>query len=375
MGTAKSEHNERLLTTFLELVRIPSPSGSEAKCAAYCEEALTAAGCSVRFDDSAAHTGSDTGNLIATLPGTAQGTLVLSAHMDVVEPCYGIEPVVADGRVFSAGETVLGSDDKAGIAAAIECVRRLAQSPEPHPTVVCVFTVQEEVGLVGAKRLTAQDVAGDLCLVLDAAGAPGGIVIGAPTHYTFEAVFTGRAAHAGVEPEKGVSAILMASDAIRSMMLGRLDECTTANIGRIEGGGATNIVASTTLVTGECRSLDRERVEAVRQAMDAQLRSAASRHGGSVDVVWSLEYEGFSLPGDAPVLEIVRHACDDLGLVASTFSTGGGSDANVISALGVPTLALSCGMTGVHGTSEEILVADLETLASLCVAVARRLVD
>ncbi|PKQ16212.1 MAG: peptidase, partial [Actinobacteria bacterium HGW-Actinobacteria-7] len=160
----------RLLSTFLDLVRIYSPSGSEADCASYCAAALRDAGCTVRFDDSAQATGSNTGNLIAVLPGTVPATLVVSAHMDVVEPCLGVEPVVQDGRVFSAGETVLGGDDKSGLAVAIECVRHFSESGEPHPTVKCVFTVKEEVGLVGAKQLGAEDVAGDLCLVLDAAG-------------------------------------------------------------------------------------------------------------------------------------------------------------------------------------------------------------
>jgi len=169
-----SAADERLLGTFLDLVRIDSPTGHEAACAKYCERELSAVGCKVRYDGSAASTGSDTGNLIAELPGTSPGTLVLSAHLDCVEPCQGIEPLISDGLVFSAGETVLGADDKAGLAAAIEAVRRIAENDAPHPTLRCVFTVQEEVGLVGAKHLAATDVAGDLCLVLDAAGRPGG---------------------------------------------------------------------------------------------------------------------------------------------------------------------------------------------------------
>lgn len=365
--------DERLLSTFLELVRIDSPSKHEAACAAYCADALKAAGCIVRFDDTAEATGSDTGNLIAELPGTAPGVLVLSAHLDVVQPCMGVEPVVRDGRVFSAGETVLGGDDKAGLATAIETVRRLAEEGGSYPTVRCVFSVQEEIGLRGAKELRADDVTGDLCLVLDADGMPGGIVTAAPTHYTFDAAFTGRASHAGVAPERGVSAIRMAADAISRMELGRLDEQTTANVGSIRGGTATNVIPARVELTGECRSLDRARVESVRELMDAAMRGAAEAAGGLVDIEWTLEYEGFAFPDDHGAVELVRAACAEAGVESRTFRTGGGSDANIISALGVPTLALSCGMTGVHGTEEEIAVADIEALTRLVTAVARRM--
>lgn len=373
MGTDPAD--ERLLETFLDLVRIYSPSGSEAQCAKYCEEALKVAGCVVWYDDSAVATGSNTGNLIAELAGTLPGTLILSAHLDVVEPCEGVEPRIIDGRVFSVGETVLGGDDKAGLAAAIECVRRLVESGVPHPTVKCVFTVKEEVGLVGAKQLDASEVAGDLCLVLDAAGSPGGMVVAAPTQYTFEAKFIGRAAHAGVEPEKGISAISMAARAVCDMPTGRIDEATTANVGAFESTGPTNVVAVGARLTGECRSLHRDRVEDLRSRMDTVLKGAAETFGGTVEVAWNLEYEGFALsPGD-PALGIVSDACRAIGLEPVEFPTGGGSDANVIAALGVPTLALSCGMSGVHGSHEEIAVADIEALTALCVAVARRLAD
>jgi len=274
--------DERLLQTFLDLVRIDSPTGFEAACAAYCERALVEAGCTVRYDDSAGLTGSDTGNLIAELPGTAPSTLVLSAHLDCVEPCRGVVPKIVDGLVFPVGETVLGADDKAGLSAAIECVRRLREGQAPYPSVRCVFTVQEEVGLLGAKHLTQQDVAADLCLVLDAAGRPGGIVIGAPTHYTFTAAFEGRAAHAGVEPEAGISAVRMAGEAIAALPIGRLDAETTANVGTVSGGTATNVIAARAELTGECRSLDRHRRGRWRQGRDrleSRVRGVQTRRG------------------------------------------------------------------------------------------------
>lgn len=365
--------DERLLDTFLDLVRIYSPSGAEKACAEYCAAALVEAGCSVRFDDAGAAIGSDIGNLIAELPGTAEGTLVLSAHFDVVEPCRDVEPLVRDGLVFSAGETVLGADDKAGLAAAIEAVRRLVEGGGRYPTVRCVFTIQEEVGLRGAKELDSADVAADLCLVLDAAGSPGGIVTAAPTHYTFAATFHGRASHAGVAPEKGVSAIRIASDAVARMDLGRLDVETTANVGTVAGGTATNVIPARVSMTGECRSLDAERVEQVRSAMEGAMNAAAESAGGCVEVVWTLEYAGFELADDHEAIEALRLACADVGLKPRTFKTGGGSDANIIAALGVPTVALSCGMAGVHGTEEQLAIEDLRALAALVEASARRM--
>lgn len=363
----------RVLDTFIDLVRISSPMGRERGVAEYAEAALRSAGCDVRLDQTQALTGADTGNLIARLPGTAPGiAIAFSAHMDCVQPCEGVVPVVDAGVVRSAGETVLGGDDKAGVAAVIEAIRRLSAAEMPHPDVIVLLTVSEEQGLLGAKALAAEDAAADLCLVLDADGAVGGIVVASPTHHTFTATFHGTAAHAGVEPEKGVSAIRMAARAIERMDLGRLDEGTTANIGVIEGGSATNVVAPACTVRGECRSLRADRVEAVRSAMDAALRDSAEEFGGTVTVAWNLEYRGFTVADEAPAVALVRAAMADVGLEGRTFATGGGSDGNVFAALGIPTLVLATGMSKVHTTSEEIEVVQLELLADLLVAVVRR---
>jgi tripeptide aminopeptidase len=367
--------DDRLLQTFLDLVRIDSPTGHEGACAAYCAQRLRTLGFEVRFDDSASATGSDTGNLIALRPGTASRTLALSAHMDCVDPCLGVVPKLASGVIVSEGETVLGGDDKACIAAALEAFARLVESGEPTPTLRAVFSVQEEIGLVGAKHLRAEDAASDLCLVLDADGAPGGIVTGAPTHYTFAAEFFGRSSHAGVEPERGVSAVLMAVDAISRMRLGRLDEGTTANVGSISGGTATNVIPARCLVKGECRSLDRPTVENLKAEMDAALHAAAERAGGSVDVNWNLEYESFSCDEDSLLVKLVWSACEQAGLPPHTYRTGGGSDANVFAAIGVPVLALACGMQSVHSTREQLEVRHLDQTADLCVAVARLMAE
>jgi tripeptide aminopeptidase len=358
---------ERLLATFIELVRIDSPSGLEAALAGHCAAELERMGFSVRFDASAALTGSNTGNLIADLPGTAPGApvLLLSAHFDCVEPCRGVEPVVIDGIISSAGDTVLGADDKAGIAAIFEGVQRTIESGSMRGDIRVVLTVAEERGLKGAKALDPEDASADLCLVLDADGKPGGIVVGAPTHYTFVADFTGAASHAGVAPERGRSALVMASRAVASMELGRLDPETTANVGTIEGGTATNVVPAHVTLTGECRSLDAQRVEEVRLAMDSAMKEAAVALGGAVDVRWTKEYEAFHTPEDSPAIAVMRGACMDAGVTPRLFTTGGGSDGSIFAERGTPTLVLSCGMDSVHSTDERISIVDLETLAHL----------
>lgn len=366
---------DRALALFLDLVRIDSPSQREGDVAAYCIRELESLGFDVRVDDSARVTGSNTGNVIATLPGsrTDAPILVLSAHMDCVQPCEGVEPVVEAGIVRSAGETVLGGDDKVGVAAILETARRLIESGAKRPALRVVLTVAEETGLVGAKALDPADATGDACLVLDADGEPGGIIISAPTHYTFSATFIGKASHAGVAPEQGRSAIAMASHAVCAMQLGRLDDKTTANIGSLVGNGATNVVPARAVMTGECRSRDAERVEQVRAVMDAAIKQAAVDGGGEVEIVWQREYAGFDFGEDSPLVRLAIDACHDAGLKPRLESTGGGSDGNIFSAAGVPTLVLSCGMNGVHGTDESIAIDDLRSLVALVEAFARRM--
>lgn len=366
---------QRLLDTFLELVRIDSPSYHEAEVAAYCAQALTEAGCAVVFDDSAPRTGSDTGNIIATLPGTAAGKVILSAHMDSVEPCRGIEPVIIDGVIRSAGDTVLGADDKVGLAAILETVRTLTENDRPYPEVMVIFSVAEEDSLVGAGELDPALFNGEPCFVLDSDSEPGAVIIGAPYHYSFTAVFHGRAAHAGVQPESGVSAIALAATAIAGMELGRLDPTTTANIGTIKGGRANNIVADTCLLTGECRSLDHARVNEVRGALQQAIVAAADVDGGSVDLKWTLEYPGFMLEEDDPLVEIVFQAAHAVGLTPRSAYTGGGSDANVLAGKGALPITLGTGMSDFHSTDEYLSVADLESCARLATEIVYHLVQ
>ena len=299
----------RLLDLFCEIVRIESPSRREAAMAARCADELRGLGFSVRFDDSAAQTGADTGNLVAHLPGTAPGHVVLSAHMDTVQPCAGIEPVVEDGVVRSAGNTILSADDKAGIAAILEGVRSVVEGGAPRPDVTVLLTTCEEQHLLGSGALAPDALpAGAPCYVLDADGAPGTVITGAPCHWTLETAFVGRASHAGVVPEAGVSAIQMAAAAIEAMPLGRLDEATTANIGVIAGGRETNVVPEACTLRGECRSLYPDRAEVQKAAMTVALEQAAARFGGSVDIDWTFSYGAVLYDEDDALVQTAARA-------------------------------------------------------------------
>lgn len=435
---------QRLINSFFTMVAIESPSWHEAAMAKHCARELENMGFSVAFDDSARVTGSDTGNLIAYLPGTVPGRIAFSAHMDTVEPCANIRPVVVrevvEGSevdvVRSAGDTILSADDKAGVAAIFEGVRSIVESGASRPDIVVLLTTCEEQSLLGASAfdpdvlaslvsargslpvassaeyrtnvsretfVNAEDSeaeggievgdggeaecgievgggdaaensdetsSGDAaeadrvpCFVMDADGHPGSIVVGAPFHYTMRATFTGRAAHAGVEPEAGTSAIQMASRAIADMPLGRIDERTTANVGVIEGGSAVNVVAATCRIEGECRSLYEDRAEAQRRAMTKACEQAAKLFGGEVNVEWTLDYPGILFDENAPLVRHLVQAAEAAGLKAWRAISGGGADANVLFARGFEAITLGVGMTNFHSTDEYIAVRDLENSA------------
>lgn len=400
---------ERVLESFLEMVAIESPSWHEAPMAAYCAEKLAEMGFSVTFDASAAETGSDTGNLIAHLAGTVPGRIGFSAHLDTVKPCAGIEAVIEQRHicdditcrmaevVCSAGDTILSADDKAGIAAIFEGLRSVLESGAPRPDITVLLTTCEEQSLLGSSALAddalawpadlpaasrgtaAEGLLGDggapsepvPLFVLDADGAPGTIIMGAPYHWTLRARIEGRAAHAGVEPEAGVSAIQIAAAAVAAMPLGRIDECTTANVGRIEGGVAVNIVPAACELEGECRSLFEDRVLAQRDAMTTALQQAAAQLGGTAEVAWELDYPAVVHEPDDAIVAHLEAAARAAGLTPRHAISGGGADANVLAAKGADAITLGIGMTNFHSIDEYIEVADLQAMARYVEAIVK----
>ena len=349
-------NTERLLATFLDLVQIDNPSGGEGPIAAHVRGLLEGMGLEVAED--ALH------NLLARVPGEGQ-PLLLNAHMDSVAPCHGVRPLVADGVVRSSGDTVLGADDLAGVAAIVEGLRATLEQGQPHRAAEIVFTVQEEVGLRGAAQFDTGALAAREGVTLDSGGDFGGITVGAPSQDSLYVLVQGRASHAGVAPERGVNAIVVAAEALAAMPLGRIDDETTANFGIIKGGAATNIVPDRVELWGEARSHDQEKLVAQVQAMVAAFEEAARARGASVKIEIEHKYDAYRLALDLPIVQRVMAKLRAMGHEPNPQISGGGSDVNIFAQRNLQVVNVSVGYREIHSTGESIAVADLERAAEL----------
>lgn len=367
-------NKERLVDEFLELVRIYSPSRQERGIADLLKAKLTGLGLEVCEDKAGVAIGSGTGNLIARLQATAgqaKPAIFFSAHMDTVEPGRDVEPVLAEGIISSKGETVLGGDDKAGIAAILEALRVIGKEGIPHGEIEVVFTVCEEVGLLGAANLDYGGLNSRMGFILDAAGPIGTIIVKGPAQVRIEASIIGKAAHAGVCPEEGISAIQVASKAISRMKLGRIDGETTANIGIIEGGKAINIIPELVNLKGEARSLKPAKLEAQARHMQETLEGVAAEAGAKTKVMTEHLYAHIDLTSESPAVQAAVRAAENLGIKAKLEATGGGSDANIFNGKGLAAVNLGIGMNQVHTTQETIAVEDLVNTARYLVEIIK----
>lgn len=355
-------NSERLVNLFMEMVSIDSVSFEEADYKEYLYTHLQTRGLVVKEDGAASVTGSNSGNLIAFLPGRKlmSPVVLLAVHMDTVEPGHGIKAVLQDGRLTAAGNTILGADDKAGVAVVLEVLELLLTSDVTHPPLELVFTVGEEQGLLGAKALEQSRLKAEFGYVLDSDGQAGEIVYKGPSQNQIEWTVTGRAAHAGMCPEEGINAIQAAAKAIASLQLGRIDEETTCNIGIITGGTARNIVPETCYVKGESRSLDEDKLQKLTKQMVEDFQTTVEAYGASCEAQVQHLYPAFELPADAPVIELAARAARELGLTPRLVKSGGGCDANIFNGRGIPVANLGVGMQHPHTTKETILVSDLE---------------
>jgi tripeptide aminopeptidase len=367
-------NNDRVLNEFLELVQIDSETKYETEIAGILKKKFTDLGVEVYEDDTKDVTGHGAGNLVCTLQGTKEGvdTIYFTSHMDTVVPAKGVKPEVKDdGYIYSDGTTILGADDKAGLATMIEAIRVLKENNISHGTIQFIITAGEESGLVGAKALDSSLVKAKYGFALDSDGKVGNIIVAAPTQAKVKATILGKTAHAGVAPEKGVSAITIASKAISKMPLGRIDEETTANIGRFEGGQATNIVCDRVDVLAEARSLLSEKMEAQVEKMKNAFETAASEMGGKAEVDVQVMYPGFKFGEGDEVVEVTKRAAKKIGRTSELLTSGGGSDANVIAGFGVPTVNLAVGYEEIHTTNERMPVEELVKLSELVVAIIK----
>jgi tripeptide aminopeptidase len=342
---------ERLLDTFISLVRIDSPSGEEGTLRVELEQRLRALGVETHVDE--------TGNLVGRLPGQGE-PLLLSAHMDTV-PGRGIQPTVREGTVYSDGTTILGADDKSGIAVMLEVLTVVRGNAQHCPAVEIALSVGEEIGLLGAKGLDVDWFQAKQALVLDMGGPLNAVVRAAPASDKFDAVVHGRAAHAGANPEAGVNAIAVAAQGIAAMPLGRIDDETTANVGMIQGGSAVNVVPDRVTIRGEARSHDVYKLDAQIRAMRSALETAvAVNEGARLDLEIERAYTSYRLEDEDPLLLRVGRALEAMGEDAPVLQAGGGgSDANILNARGIAAVPISTGMGNVHTTDEHVAVEDM----------------
>ena len=368
-----TEERERLLAEFIRFCEIESPSGRERGVAEAIGEELRGLGVEVEEDDSASTTGSDSGNLLARIPGPeGMPTVLLCAHMDTVPLDGPVEVVSDNGLLSNRHNAILGADNKAAVVTILGAVRRLLRDGTPPAGIELLFTTGEEQALGGAKAFDMSKLSADFGYVFDHASPIGEIVIASPTYYSVEGWFRGQAAHAGIRPEAGHNAIVAAARAVAALRIGRLDAETTANVGRIEGGTSANVVAERCYVELETRSLDAERAgEIVAEMVDA-LTEAAS--GAECDLETSVErlFRGFRLARTAMPVEVAAAALRDHDIEPTYIATGGGSDANVFVPAGLTVVNLANGTERNHQPDESVTLQALETMLEVTVSLVRQ---
>jgi tripeptide aminopeptidase len=368
---------------FAELCRIESPSGREGACAARVRAELEGIGLEVHEDCAAAAAGSDCGNLLARIPAaaggqrerqatagaTSAGGILLCAHLDTVPLAAPVEPVLVEEGWENANDAILGADNKAAVAVMLELARRVSREGAPLD-IELLFTVGEEVALAGARAFDAAQLRSDFGYVFDHATPIGEIVTASPSHFRIDASFHGAAAHAGIRPQDGRSAILAAARAIAGMPQGRLDEETTVNVGTISGGSAMNVVPERCSLVAEVRSLDPERAESVVAELVDRLHQAANlpECDCDLDVGVQRTFAGYRTPAGAPAVRAAETALSACGYTPKRVASGGASDANALLAQGFTVVNLANGTERNHESSERVTVAALEGMLDVALA-------
>ena len=370
-------NQERLVQLFLEMCRVNTPPRRERPLVDLIQPRLESLGFACVRDRAHEKTGGDCGNLIATLKGTVTGApaIFFSAHFDTVEPNPEVRIVFEDGVIKTDGTSILGADDKGGMAPIIEAMHSVREDALPHGDIQLLLTVSEEVGLLGAHYIDRSLIRAEMGFVLDTGPPVGSVVYTAPSQDSLTITITGRPAHAGVEPEKGISAIQVAARAIERMKLGRVDSETTANIGVIQGGEATNIVCPEVRIRAEARSRDPEKLAIQVKHMADVFNAAAAEFGAHCEINTRHVYETYRLAESERVVTMAREAAGKLGLESPLKQAGGGADANVFNSFGIPTCVLGTGMRNIHTHQECIAVEDMVKSAEWVVAIVQQAAD
>jgi tripeptide aminopeptidase len=346
-----------VISYFMRLVAIDSESLNERAMIDALKLDLQDLGAQIVEDECNKKTGGNAGNLYAYFPGTIdKDPLLFCAHVDTVTPGKGVKARIKDDKIVSDGTTILGSDDKSGVAEIMIALSRIKASGKAHAPIEVIFTVSEEIGLLGAKGFDKSRIKSAFGYALDTHRV-GELVTAAPSQKSFQIVIHGVESHAGVAPEKGLNAIRIAAEAIAAMPLGRIDFETTCNVGKIHGGESSNIVPNKVTVHGEARSHNPAKLQQVCDDIRYAFTSTIARYeaqGAKLDFVCNAEYESFNISEDEAVVRLAQKALRNLDIPFTTGRGGGGSDANIFSASGIPTIITGTGMNNVHTVHESI---------------------
>ncbi len=359
---------QRLVKQFVNLVQIDSETRYESEISQYLQHTFRSLDLQVAEDHTAELTGHGSGNLYCTLAATASyehlPVIFFTCHMDTVAPGKGIKPQIGDdGIIRSNGTTILGSDDKAGIAILIEAIQVLQEQKIPHGQIQFIITVGEEAGLIGARAIDRKSIQAEYGYALDSNGPIGHIATVAPGRAEIHITFYGKSAHAGVNPEDGISAIQIASKAVSRMPLGRIDADTTANIGSFSGIGPLNVVCDRVVIEAEARSTDSHKLDNQIAKMKQACEQAVQLSKTHFDFEAKVVYPSYHHKLDSDVVQLATKAFVKLGIQPHCFQSGGGSDANIFNQMGIPTVNLAIGYQHIHTVKEQIAISDLELAA------------
>ena len=362
-------NKERLINDFIEILKIKSPSKNEMELASYVLKRLASLGLKAKMDDTGKKIGGNAGNItgfLASNDKSKKTPVFFGAHLDTVGLSDEILPEIKNGKIFNAYKNcILGADDKVAVAAILEVLEVIRENNIKTCGIYLIFTVGEEIAILGAKNLDLKEIKAKYGFIFDGEGDIGTIFDEAPYHDTMEFSITGKAVHSGLEPERGISSIKVASEAISNLKIGRIDSESTCNIGIIKGGTATNIVPEKTYVKAEARSLNPEKLDKLTSEIKAGFLSAAEKYGAKLKIKVEREYNGFKFESDAVPIVMASRALRNMGIYPVIRSTGGGSDVNIYNAKGKISVDLSSGMEKVHSSNEYVKIAELEKLAVL----------
>jgi len=368
-------NEKRIVDDFLNMVKIPSPSLRERAMADYVKNELQNIGLEVTEDNAGESCNGNAGNIIGFLKakGSNKKKILFSAHMDTVLPCDKITPIIEGGIIKSDGTSVLGGDDKAGIAAILEMLKQLKENNLDHPEIIVVFSIAEEIGLLGARAIDIKKYAPDFGIIIDSGGKPGTVTVQAPFAAKGKIEIIGKPAHAGLEPENGINALVVASHAITKLRLGRVDENTTSNIGIVTGGSAVNIVMPSVSMMYEARSFDGNVLDELLSETKDIFTKTAKEFGAEFKEAIVKGYDGFKIEAGSEILKVLEGACKDINIEYNPMKSGGGSDTNIYNGKGISSVNLGIGMSKVHTKEEFIKVEDMVGCTKLLLSIVDKI--